>query len=108
MVNMSVRQRYKLLQVCSDMDNGRLEDNSVVKPHILLKNSALDLSESNGSSRVGAFSKLCVQQRMCSHPKFNPPFLFTKSPLRPGIIADHKAKPISVKNYVVVVLEDCE
>jgi hypothetical protein len=37
MVNMSVRQRYKLLQVSSDMNNDRLEDNSVVKSHILLK-----------------------------------------------------------------------
>jgi hypothetical protein len=61
MVNMSVRQRYKLLQVSSDMDNGRLEDNSVVKPHILLKNCALDLRESNGPG-VGAFSTLRVQQ----------------------------------------------
>lgn len=45
---MNVRQRYKLLQASSGMDNGRLEDNSVVKPYILLKNSALDLRESNG------------------------------------------------------------
>jgi hypothetical protein len=49
---MSVRQRYKLLQVSSGLDNGRLEDNSVVKPNLLLKNSALDLRESDGPVEV--------------------------------------------------------
>jgi hypothetical protein len=70
MVNMSVRQRYKLFQVSSGMDNGRLEDNSVVKPHILLKNSALDLCGSNGPVELEPYQN-CV----FSNAKFNPPFL---------------------------------
>ena len=70
MVIMSVRQRYKLLQVSSGMDNGRLEDNSVVKPHNLLKNSALDLRESNGPVELEPYQN-CV----LNNAKFNPPFL---------------------------------
>jgi hypothetical protein len=70
MVNVSVQQCHKLLQVSSGMDNGRLEDNSVVKPHILLKNSALDLRESNGPVELEPY-----QDCGFSNAKFNPPFL---------------------------------
>jgi hypothetical protein len=65
MVNMSVRQRYKLLQVSSGMGNGRLEDNSVVKPHMLLKNSALDLRESNGPVELEPYQN-CVFSNECA------------------------------------------
>jgi hypothetical protein len=41
------------------MNNGRLEDNSVVKSHILLKNSALDLCESNGPVELEPYQN-CV------------------------------------------------
>jgi hypothetical protein len=44
------------------MDNGRLEDNSVMKPHTLLKNPALNLRESHGPVEAGGLLKLCVQQ----------------------------------------------
>jgi hypothetical protein len=64
MVNMSVRRRYELLQVSSSMDNGRLEDNSLVKPHILLKNSALDLRESNGPVELKPYQN-CVFSNEC-------------------------------------------
>lgn len=52
------------------MDNGRLEDSSVVKPHILLKNSALDLRESNDPFELEPYQN-CV----FSNAKFHPPFL---------------------------------
>jgi hypothetical protein len=84
------------------MGNGRLEDDSVVKPHMLFKNSALGLRESNGPVELEP-SQNCVFRS-----KIQPALLITKSPLRLGIIANRKSKPISVKNHMAVVLEDCE
>ena len=76
MVNMSVRQRYKLFQASSDTDNGRLEDNSIVKPHTLLKNSALDLRESNSPVELEpyqncVFGNECVPIQNSTRPSYH-------------------------------------
>lgn len=77
-----------------------------MKPHVLLKNSALDLRESNGPVEWSLIK--IVSSAMGVYPSKVQPALITKSSLRLGIIADRKVKPISVKNLMVVVLEDCE
>jgi hypothetical protein len=76
MFNMSVRQRCKLFQVSSDMDNGSLEDNFVEKPHILLKSSALDLRESNGPVELEpyqncVFGNECVPIQNSTRPSYH-------------------------------------